>query len=300
MTPTPVRYACALVLGAFSLGAQSPAINLWPGVSPGDAGSIGVEHDTTTSKDHLTAGRPVIRIGDVSVPTITVYRPSAEKDTGATVVVCPGGGFHILAMDLEGTEVCEWLNSLGITGVLLKYRVPVRQGRPDYEAPLQAAQRAVGIVRSHSKEWSIDPDRIGVLGFSAGGHLCATLVANSAARTYPRVDDADDASCRPDFQILIYPGGILAKGQGLTLAPHAAVTAATPPTFLVMAEDDPVGPGNVLAYAIALKEAKVPFELHLYPTGGHGYGLRPTKDFVTTWPARARDWMKSLGILDRK
>ena len=300
MTPSPFRYACALVLGALSLEAQSPAMKLWPGAAPGDAGGLGKEYDTTTAKDNLIAGRTVIRLGDVSEPTLTVYRPSADKDTGAAVVVCPGGGYHILAMDLEGTEVCKWLNSIGVTGVLLKYRVPARAGGPKYAAPLQDAQRALGIVRSHAQEWALDPRRIGVLGFSAGGHLCAALSSNCATRTYPRVDASDDASCRPDFQILIYPGGLVGEGGSLKVGPEVAVTSATPPTFLAMAQDDPVRPENVLGYAIALNEAQVPFELHVYPTGGHGYGLRPTKDYVTSWPQRAFDWMTSRGLLARK
>jgi acetyl esterase/lipase len=135
-----------------------------------------------------------------------------------------------------------------------------------------------------------------VLGFSAGGHLAATLSANSQARTYPRVDESDDASCRPDFQILVYPGGVAERG-GYALTPDVAVTAKTPPTFLVMAQDDPVRPENVLGYAMALEGEKVPMELHVYPSGGHGYGLRPTRDFVTSWPQRAADWMRSRGLL---
>lgn len=295
MTPPIVRCALAL-LGSVCLGAEPTPMKLWPGIAPGDKGGLGQEIDTTTAKDNLIAGRPVIRLGNVSDPTIAVYPPTRGKDTGAAVVVFPGGGFRILAMDLEGTEVCAWLNSIGVTGVLLKYRVPAREGRPEYAAPLQDAQRALGIVRSHAKEWGIDPHRIGVLGFSAGGHLAATLSANSQARTYPRVDESDDASCRPDFQILIYPGGVVERG-GYALAPDVAVTAKTPPTFLVMAQDDPVRPENVLGYAMALEGEKVPMELHVYPSGGHGYGLRPTRDFVTSWPQRAADWMRSRGLL---
>jgi acetyl esterase/lipase len=274
-------------------------MKLWPGTAPGEKGGLGPEHDTTTSKDNLIAGRPVIRTGNVADPTITVYKPDADKDTGAAVVVCPGGGYYILALDLEGTEVCQWLNSVGVTGVLLKYRVPHREGQPAYAAPLQDAQRAVGLVRSHAKEWGVDPSRVGVLGFSAGGHLCAALSANSAARTYPAVDAADELSCRPDFQILIYPGGLVKENEGYNLGPEVAVTAGAPPTFLAMALDDPVKVENVIGYAMALKAAKVPMELHVYPTGGHGYGLRPSKDYVTTWPQRAADWMRSRGLLER-
>ena len=300
MTTSGVRYAIALVSFGICLRAEPPAIRLWPGAAPGDNGGLGEEADTTKPSDNLIAGRPVIRTGNVSEPTITVYRPPADRNTGAAVVVCPGGGYHILAMDLEGTEVCEWLNSIGVTGALLKYRVPKREGRPPYAAPLQDAQRAIGLMRSHAKEWAIDPERIGALGFSAGGNLCAALSAAIGGRTYPRVDGADDVSCRPDFQLLIYPGDLVKKGGGYEISPEATVSRATPPTFLVMAQDDPVRVENVLGYALALQDAKVPMELHVYPTGGHGYGLRPSRDYVTTWPQRAADWMRSLGLLGQR
>ena len=298
MTPAVFWYALALAGTGLCLGAEPP-IRLWPGAAPGEKGGLGEEQDTTKPSDNLVAGKPVIRIGNVSDPTITVYRPTADRNTGAAVVVCPGGGYHILALDLEGTEVCEWLNSIGVTGVLLKYRVPRREGRPAYAAPLQDAQRAVGLVRSRAKEWAIQPGRVGVLGFSAGGNLCAVLSASAGGRSYPRVDDADDVSCHPDFQVLIYPGGLVKEG-GDSLVPEVAVTGDTPPTFLAMAQDDPVRVENALAYASALQQAKVPLELHVYPTGGHGYGLRPAKDFVTSWPQRAADWMGSRGLLGQK
>jgi acetyl esterase/lipase len=252
----------------------------------------------TKPTDGTPGGKAVIRIGNVSVPTITVYKPDAAMDTGAAVMVCPGGGYYILAWDLEGTEVCQWLNSIGVTGVLLKYRVPRREGQPAYVAPLQDAQRAMGLIRSHAKDWGIDPKRVGVLGFSAGGNLCAVLSANNTSRTYPAVDEADALSCRPDFQVLVYPGYLVKEGDGYHNPPEVDVTTATPPTFLVMAQDDPVRVENVLGYAMVLKDAKVPMELHVYPTGGHGYGLRPTKDYVTTWPQRAADWMRSRGLLE--
>jgi acetyl esterase/lipase len=271
-------------------------LELWPNGAPGEKGNIGEERDTTKPADQLIAGKPVIRLGNVSKPTIGIYRPPADKDTGAAMVVFPGGGYHILAMDLEGTEVCDWLNSIGVTGVLLKYRVPKREGLEKYTAPLQDAQRALGLVRARAKEWGIDPQRIGVLGFSAGGHLAAALSKNCDERTYPAMDAADKLSCRPDFQILIYPGGLTRKEEGDKVAPEVAVTTNTPPTFIAMAADDPVRVENALHYALALRNVKVPMELHVYPTGGHGYGLRPSKEVVTTWPQRAADWMRSRGL----
>lgn len=278
------------------LDAGSAPMRLWPGAAPGEKGGLGGEKETTKPTDDLIAHRPVSRITDVSDPTIEVFRPQGVRDTGAAVLVCPGGGFYILAIDLEGSEVCAWLNSIGVTGVLLKYRVPRREGRAPYAAPLEDGQRAMGLIRLHAKEWGIDPARVGSLGFSAGGDLSAVLCAGTGTRAYPRVDAADDLSCRPDFQILVYPGYLVEDGT-TTVRPEVAVGAGSPPTFLAMAEDDPVHVENAVGYAMALKAARVPMELHIYPTGGHGYGLRPTADAVTTWPARAADWMRVRGIL---
>ncbi len=275
-------------------------LDLWPHGAPGEKGAIGEERDTTKPTDQLIAGKPVIRLGNVSKPTLSIYRPSSSTGTGAAVLVFPGGGYHILAMDLEGTEVCDWLNSIGVTGVLLKYRVPKREGLERYTAPLQDAQRALGLVRAHAKELGFDPQRIGVLGFSAGGHLAAALSKHGDERTYPATDDADRASCRPDFQILIYPGGLTKKEEGDKVAPEVAVTTNTPPTFIAMAGDDPVRVENALGYVLALRNAKAPVELHVYPTGGHGYGLRRTKDSVTTWPDRVADWMRSRALLEKQ
>lgn len=274
-------------------------IPLWPGAAPGDTGDIGEEKDTT-KPDQDPAGKYIIRLGNVSEPTIQVFKPPKGKDTGAAVVVCPGGGYYILAMNLEGSEVCKWLNSIGVTGVLLKYRVPIRKGRPRYAAPLQDAQRAIGLVRLHAKDWNIDPDRIGILGFSAGGHLSATASNSFESRKYPAVDEADRESCRPDFTVLVYPAYLTAPEGSMTVAPEIKVTASTPPTFIAMAEDDPVHVENGFAYALALKNAKVSVELHVYPKGGHGYGLRPSENAVTTWPVRVAEWMKSQGMLARK
>jgi acetyl esterase/lipase len=283
-----------------AIGAEPfKTLPLWPGTAPGETGDLAPERDTTKPTDKLIAGKPVIRLGNVSTPTISIYRPPATKDTGAAVVVCPGGGYSILAWDLEGTEVCDWLNSIGVTGVLLKYRVPKRKDLERYVPPLQDAQRTLGLVRQNAKEWGIDPKRVGILGFSAGAHLSAALSCNNAQRTYPAVDDADKQSCRPDFAVLIYPGLVVPRNEPDKLSPELKVTADVPPTFLAQAADDPVNVQNALVYAMALKNAKVPFELHVYPTGGHGYGLRRTSDLVTTWPDRAAGWMKSRGLLEQ-
>ena len=273
-------------------------IPLWTGAAPGDPSDIGREHDTTKpDQDPPRKGR-VIRLTNVSQPTIAVYRPPAEKANGAAVVVCPGGGYKILAMDLEGTEVCQWLNSIGVTGVLLKYRVPDRAGGARHAAPLQDVQRAIGIVRHRANEWGIDPNRIGVLGFSAGGHLAAAASTNFATRNYPKLDDADAASSRPDFSVLIYPAYLTPKEDRTRLSPELKVTEQTPPTFILMTQDDPIGIENVYTYALALKDAKVPAEVHVYPVGGHGYGLRPSDNPVSTaWPDLAAKWMAARGLL---
>jgi acetyl esterase/lipase len=293
MRPLLILTLLAAIAPISSFAAEpTKVIELWNGTAPGDKGDIGEEADTTKASDRPVAGKPVIRLGHVSKPTISIYRPASAKDTGAAVLVCPGGAYQILAMDLEGTEVCDWLNSIGVTGVLLKYRVPKRAGLEKHTAALQDAQRAMGIVRSRAKEWNIDSTRIGVLGFSAGGHLAAAVSNNYDERTYPKVDEADAVSCRPDFAVLIYPGYLVVKEENNKIAPELNITSNTPPTFLVMAADDPVRVENVLFYAAALHKEKVPLELHVYPTGGHGYGLRPTKDLVTTWPQRAADWLK--------
>jgi acetyl esterase/lipase len=290
-----------LLFGTLPLEATAATpkeVPLWPGQVPGETAALPPERDMTTPTDRLVAGKQIVRLGNVSVPTMTIYRPDPAKDTGAAVLVCPGGGYSILAIELEGTEVCEWLNSIGVTGVLLKYRVPRREGLPKHVPPLQDAQRAMGLIRQQAGELGIDPHRIGILGFSAGGHLAAVLGNNHEGRSYPAVDAADKLSCRPDFVALIYPGYLANAEQDYRIAeevrPHDM-----PPTFLVMAEDDPVHVENAALYYLELKRAQVPAEMHLYPTGGHGYGLRPTKDLVTTWPARAADWMKASGWLSR-
>jgi acetyl esterase/lipase len=304
-------------------------VAIWPGVAPDAQATEGPEVVKSTGKDSLVAGRPWMAVEDVSVPTMTVYSPKG-KNTGAAVVVFPGGGYEILAIDLEGTEVCDWLTARGVTCVLLKYRVPGdrRYPKPAYpksgpypESPmaLEDAQRTMGLVRLHAKEWGVDPHRVGVLGFSAGGHLVAAISNHYAKRLYAAVDAADAESCRPDFGVAIYPGHLSLSAaewdatQGetkfplrvpaggdkeLSLNPDLQVTRETPPQFLLQAEDDHEDSVNdALAYYIALKNAGVPTEMHLYAQGGHAFGLRRTKLPITDWPQLVDVWLKTMGMV---
>ncbi len=275
--------------------ADPQPIPLWPDVAPGEKGDIGPEVDKTKPDPNIPPEKYIMRLGDVSKPTITVYKPPADKDTGAAVVVCPGGGYSILAYNLEGTEVCKWLNSVGVTGVLLKYRVPARKGLEKHTAALQDVQRAIGIVRHRADEWKIDPKRVGVLGFSAGGHLSASVSNNFAERSYPAIDDADKQSCRPDAAFLIYPAYLVDKADTNKVAADLKITDKTPPTFIIMTQDDGIKVENAYTYALALKNVKVPVEVHTFSKGGHGYGLRPSENPVSKWPALATEWMKTLG-----
>jgi acetyl esterase/lipase len=237
---------------------------------------------------------------------MTVYSPK-EKNTGAAVVVFPGGGYWILAIDLEGTEVCDWLTSKGITCVLLKYRVPGNRlspksgPYPDSPMALEDAQRTIGLVRFHAAEWHIDPHKIGVLGFSAGGHLVAAISTHFDHRLYSAIDAADQKSCRPDFAVLLYPGHMLENTtRNFELNPNIPVSKQTPPTFLIQAEDDPVDDvKNSLVYYAALKKAGVPVEMHLYAQGGHAFGLRRTKSPITAWPQLMETWLETIGMIPK-
>jgi len=270
-------------------------VALWPGTAPGDAPDLALEEKAVPGKP---GQKQVTRLTGVTRPTIEVYKPAKDADTGAAVVVCPGGGYGILAWDLEGTEICRWLNSIGVTGVLLKYRVPGRKDRPRGEPPLQDAQRAIRLVRANAKAWGIDPGRIGIMGFSAGGHLSAAASTNVDKTTYEPVDEADRLSARPDFAMLIYPAYLVAdeKADAPTISPELTITKETPPTILVVTGDDRFTTGALFYYR-ALRAAGVPAELHIYPTGGHGYGLRPSEHTVSTWPKRCEDWLRALGML---
>jgi acetyl esterase/lipase len=296
-----ILFSLLFFTGAAFAAAPTEPVPLWPGVAPGDKGELSPEADQTKpGQDGNDPKKYIMRLGNVSKPTLTIRRPPADKETGAAMVVCPGGGYSILAMDLEGTEVCDWLNSVGVTGLLLKYRVPTRPGDDTHVAPLQDAQRALSLARLHAADWGIDAKRIGILGFSAGGHLCARASTAFEPRAYEPIDDADKQSCRPDFSVLIYPAYLADSKDTSKMAGDLKVTPATPPAFLVMTQDDPVNVDNAVAYFVALRQAKVSAELHVFPTGGHGYGLRPSPQPVSTWPSLAAAWLKAQGWLNRK
>jgi acetyl esterase/lipase len=330
-----------LVFAFGSLSAQSlpwqpshghTQMPIWPGKVP-DPQPTGPEVAKPVGSEEFVAGRPWEWVTSVSRPTMTVYSPSGSNK-GTAVVVFPGGGYQGLAIDLEGTEVCEWLIAKGITCVLLKYRVPGEGGYtksapypksgpyPESPMALEDAQRTMGLVRLHAKEWHIDPHKIGVLGFSSGGHLVAAISTYFARRLYPIVDAADKESCRPDFAVPIYPGHLslsaaewdadqgtrkfaIRKPANMTkldeqfgLNPDLPVTSRTPPTFLLQAEDDHVDDVNdSLAYFIALKNAGVSVEMHLYPHGGHSFGLRRTKLPITGWPQLVETWLETIGMI---
>lgn len=272
-------------------------VPIWPNTPPDAKPVVGPEVNTTTSQDPLVAGRPLIRLGNVATPTMTLYAAKGNN-TGAAIVVFPGGGYRILAIDLEGTEVCDWLTSIGVNCILLKYRVPDSGPYPQSPAALEDAQRTLGLVRSHAADWHIDPHRVGILGFSAGGHLAAALSTHFDQRLYKPIDAADQLSCRPDFAILIYPGYLALHDQNNAPNPDIHVTSETPPSFLLQTEDDRVAHvASSIVYYAALARAHVPVEMHLYAKGVHGYGLRRTDLPVTQWPQLVETWLHTIHMI---
>ena len=283
-----------LVTTFTSVMAQQKPILLFPNGAPGETTKM---IETEDSSGNKRAGCPVSRISNVSEPTITFYPAPADNNSGTTIIVNPGGGYNILAYNLEGTEICKRFNSHGINCVLVKYRVPRREGLAKHEAPLQDLQRAIAYTRAHAKEWNLDANKIGVMGFSAGAHLSAMASNSFNQLTYTSIDANDQVSTRPDFCMLIYPAYL--DGENFSLAPEVKVSDKTPPTFIVQAQDDNSYINSSLFYYYALKEAKVPSALHLYPSGGHGFGLRNTGHLVNEWPFRAINWLNEIGMLDR-
>ena len=308
-------FAVAFARG--SLSAQTRAwqptpghtqIPIWPEVAP-DAQPVAGPEWATAANGSIVGKPCCVMVEVVSQPTMTVYSPEGVN-TGVAVVVFPGGGYIDLAIDLEGTEVCDWLISKGITCVLLKYRVPGEGPRPnknksgaypDSPVALQDAQRVLGLTRLHANEWHVDPHKIGVLGFSAGGHLVAAISTNYEKRLYPAVDAADKESCRPDFAVALYPGHLLEHtSKDFELNPYVPVTRETPPTFIVHAQDDPVDPvENSLVYYSALRKAGVPAEMHIYVKGGHAFGLRRTESPITGWPQLVETWLGTIGMVSK-
>jgi len=310
MKPFLVALVVALAAGAASAETSTwpPAegraqVPLWPGKPP-NANAVPGPESVKTGTD-LIGGKPVVWVTNVSQPTITIYAP-ASRNTGAAVVVVPGGGFEGLAMDLEGTEVCDWLTPRGVTCVLLKYRVPSApydwrcDCRPHNLAlslpSLADTQRALRLVRARAAEWHVDPHKVGILGFSAGGFIVAEASTNYRKRIYAPVDTVDKESARPDFALAIYPGHLTTDFH--TLNPNIPVTKDTPPTFVLQAEDDHVdGANQALVYYTAMTKAEAPAELHLYAHGGHAFGLRPTAEPITHWPELAEKWLGTIGMI---
>ena len=280
----------SLVLSSLYVSAQKVEA-LWPSIPPGDvSGEVGEEKVET---------KGVKRISNVSEPSITYYLSDSAKANGTTVLVCPGGAYNILAIEHEGEDVCQWLNQIGVHAVLLKYRVPRRKNRAPYDAPLQDAQRAIGLIRQAGENWEVPLTKLGVLGFSAGGNLAVMTATSFNQRTYEKVDSADELSCRPDFAMPIYPAYLLdEKNQG-RLAPHINITKHCPPFFFAHTGDDRIpAEGSVLTYLALENAGVVGNELHVYSFGGHGYGLRKSEKAVSQWPDRAEAWMRSLKLLD--
>ena len=286
-------------------GNQTP---LWPDSLAIQAPETDGNSEWVGNGSPLVAGQFWNWATYVSRPTMTIYKPKGAN-TGAAMLVLPGGGYSAVAMDLEGTEICDWVTSQGMTCVLLKYRVPQTWPRsesgqrepPEVQLPLQDAQRAMGLLRHGAASYGIDPQRIGVIGFSAGGHLAAAM-SNTEQRTYESVDSADDESSRPDFAVILYSGRQWDSNSpepGLNLAPWMTISANAPPTLLIHAMNDPVDDvRHSMAYGLALNDAGVPVDMRFYAKGCHAFGLRPTSDPITTeWPGAVLKWLENIGVL---
>jgi len=302
------RFAPAFFLlissACYLSAAENPVIvEIWPGKAPDEIGNFGPERPRMSpSLDHkqVEVTESTRMLTDVTKPSITIYQPTPEKHTGTAVVICPGGGYWNLYWQLEGEEVAEWLNSVGVTGIILKYRVPRRPGEPEKEPakrPLQDAQRAISFIRSKAAEYKINPERIGIMGFSAGGHLAIATATSFGKRTYGPVDDIDKVSCRPDFAVPVYSGYLKAKDTD-ELAADLQVPGNTPPVFLVHGGADIISPpeGSVIMY-LALKKAGVPAELHIYANAAHDFGVRKVQNPCSAWTTSCAEWMRNEKFL---
>jgi acetyl esterase/lipase len=292
--PNILRPVCLLIFSAIPCAAQRATLLLWPNGNPEPSKMVGPETDATTDVDRMRSGTNPVRVTNVSRPEITVYAPPAPKNTGAAALVFPGGSYLRLSYTIEGTQVCDWLNSIGMTCILVKYRVPEQGHYPENVEDLEDAQQAIRLTRAHAAEWGIDPNRIGAIGFSAGAHLAAVLGTHADFQGANVPESSVDA--RPAFQIILYPGWL--TGSDNKVSPSLQPTPQTPPTFLVQAENDYTAHvENALGYFQALKDAKIPAELHLFTLGGHGFGLGPPDLPISHWPALAEEWLHSIHIL---
>lgn len=286
-------------------GPEGRQVALWPEGLAIQRPESGDRPEEVGNGSRLIAGRPWHWATYVSRPTMTIYPPRG-RNTRAAILVLPGGGYRAVAMDLEGTEICDWITKQGVTCVLLKYRVPqawrhdgVEQA-PKVQLPLQDAQRALGLLRHRASSYGLDPRKIGVIGFSAGGHLAAA-VSNAGKLQYKPVDEADREPSRPDFAILLYPGHLwdeTSPKTSLALSPWVEISAHAPPTLLIHSMNDPTNDvRHSLAYGLALNDVGVPVEMHLYARGGHAFGMRPTSDPVTTeWPGLVEKWLHAIKV----
>ncbi len=295
---------CLLVgccLNGAVLGAEPLVVNLWPDKTPGDVGITGQEESRIYQSPIL--GGPTKLITNVTQPTLTIYQPAPDKNTGTAMLICPGGGYHNLFWELEGEEVAAWLNAQGMTGIILKYRCPRRPGDIKGEPPLGPlldAQRAVSLVRSRAIEWGINPMRIGMVGFSAGGHLALATATSFEKRTYPPIDAIDEVSCRPDFAVLCYSGYLKAKDKD-EVSPGIRVPAETPPILLAHSSDDKIStPEHSVIMYLALQRAKIRTELHIYATGDHDFGVRQNDKLPSSWTQLCLNWLASEGLLKPK
>lgn len=292
---TLLLFGAGVLLSAMPQAIAQPGepIPLWPeGKVPGEE-TLKLPPESV----ELKGDYKIEIMSQVSVPTLTWYPAEKEKNTGAAVLVCPGGGYSILAYSHEGKEVCEWLNSLGVNAGLLKYRVPRRAGLEKHQAPLQDVQRAMGIIRGRSAEWGVDPKRAGILGFSAGGHLAAMALTSDGSRTYPADPAFDAASCVPNFAILVYPAYLQDEKNPDQLSPEVKVTATTPPAYLVVAHGDRKFVEGAAVFYLAMRRHERDAELHIFAKGGHGFGLKNTDEEIKNWPDSAGKWMKAMGFL---
>jgi len=281
---------------SLSTAGEADELKLWPAEVPGEAG---FKSSSKEMKDVPQRNDGTFRIALVTEPTITLFKAPPKKSNGTAVLICPGGGYNMLAFDKEGTEVAQWLNTLGVTAAVLKYRVPRRDSDTPHAAPLQDAQRGIRLLRKNAKEWGINPKAIGILGFSAGGHLTVMAGTHWNEATYSKQDNADDLSCRPDFLIPIYPAYLGDEKTPGPLSPLVNVTKETPPTFIAVTHDDQLRGLNAALFYVELKKFDVPAELHIYTQGGHGYGLRPSENPVHTWPQRCEEWLRAMSLLSK-